>query len=253
MDLVERQRAVEARHPWETARAEAVRALVARLALATPRVLDVGCGDGFLIGELSAHLQLREAVAQDIHLTPELIRELARPGVEFVQALDQLEGRRFELLLLLDVLEHVKDPGALLTRLCRDHLGPHGWVLVTVPAFQALFSRHDHALRHERRYSRPEITALARQAGLEVHASGYLFSSLLLPRALGKLRERLLPARGADEPGDTELGVGGWSGPEWLTRALHQLLCADNRLCLKAQQKGLVVPGLSAWISCKAP
>jgi len=247
MDLVERQHALEARHPWETARAEAVRALVARLDLPMPRVLDVGCGDGFLIGELSTHFALREAVAQDVHLTPELMRELGRPGIEFVRELDQIAGRRFELLLLLDVLEHVREPSTLLTRLCREHLGADGWVLITVPAFQALFSRHDHALRHERRYSRPEIAALARQAGLSVHASGYLFSSLLVPRALAKLRERLLPS-----PGETELGVGGWTGPDWLTRALHQLLCADNRLCLKAQQKGLVVPGLSAWILCRA-
>lgn len=247
MDLVERQHALEARHPWETARAEAVRTLVARLGLATPSVLDVGCGDGFLIGELRAHFELREAVAQDVHFTPELIRELSRPGIEFVKDLDQIAGRRFELLLLLDVLEHVRDPGAFLTRLWREHLVEAGWVLITVPAFQALFSRHDHALRHERRYSRPEIAALARQAGLSVHDSGYLFSSLLVPRALGKLRERLLPA-----PGEVELGVGGWSGPDWLTRALHRLLCADNQLCLKAQQKGLVVPGLSAWILCSA-
>ena len=81
-----------------------------------------------------------------------------------------------------------------------------------------------------------------------MHASGYLFSSLLLPRALTKLRERLLPPKG-----EAELGVGGWHGPKWLTTALHQLLCADNRLCLEAQRKGLVVPGLSAWILCKAP
>lgn len=248
MDLVERQHAFEARHPWETARAEAVRTLVARLHLTTPRVLDVGCGDGFLIGELKAHFDLREAVAQDVHFTPELMRELGRPGIELVKELDQIEGRRFELLLLLDVLEHVTDPTALLTRLCRDHLAADGWVLITVPAFQALFSRHDHALRHERRYSRPEIAALARQANLSVHASGYLFSSLLLPRVLTKLRERL-----SRPTGEAELGVGGWNGPKWLTRALHQLLCADNQLCLKAQQKGLVVPGLSAWILCKAP
>lgn len=248
MDLVERQPTLGARHPWETARAEAIRSLVARLDLSAPAVLDVGCGDGFLLAQLTAHFQLREAVAQDVHLTPELAVELALPGVEFIQELDQLRGRRFDLVLLLDVLEHVRDPVALLTRLWREHLATGGWVLVTVPAFQALFSEHDRALKHERRYSRLEIAALAQAAGLGVHASGYLFSCLLVPRVLGKLRERLLPPR--SEP--AVVGVGGWHGPPWLTRALHQLLCADNQLCLKAQQKGLVVPGLSAWMLCSA-
>ena len=247
MDLVERQRTLQARHPWETARAEAIRSLVARLDLGASRVLDVGCGDGFLIAELRAHFELSEAVAQDIHLTPELMRELARPGVELVQELTQIPGRRFDLVLLLDVLEHVKDPKALLSSLWREHLAANGRVLVTVPAFQSLFSEHDRALGHEKRYSRPEIAQVAEDSGLSVQASGYLFSSLLVPRAIGKLRERFAPARAAPA-----IGVGGWTGPEWLTQALHQLLCADNHLCLTAQQKGLLVPGLSAWILCSA-
>ncbi|HEY6724402.1 MAG TPA: methyltransferase domain-containing protein [Polyangiaceae bacterium] len=249
MDLVERQPTHAPRHPWETARAEAIRSLVARFALSTPAVLDVGCGDGYLLAELNTHFQLREAVAQDVHLTPELAVELARPGIEFVQGLEQLRGRRFDLVLLLDVLEHVRDPVALLTQLWREHLAAGGWVLITVPAFQLLFSEHDRALKHEKRYARLEIAALAQQAGLRVHASGYLFSSLLVPRVLGKLRERLVPPRSTP----SAVGIGGWNGPPWLTRALHRLLCADNQLCLRAQQQGLVVPGLSAWISCSAP
>lgn len=249
MDLMERPPTLGTRHPWETARAEAIRSLVARLDLGTPAVLDVGCGDGFLLAELGAHFQLREAVAQDVHLTPELASELARPGIEFVQELDQIRGRRFDLVLLLDVLEHVREPTVLLSRVWREHLAAGGWALITVPAFQTLFSEHDRVLKHERRYARLEIAALAQAAGLRVHASGYLFSSLLVPRVVGKLRERLVPSR--SEP--ALVGVGGWKGPPWLTRALHQLLCADNRLCLKAQQKGLIVPGLSAWILCSAP
>ena len=247
MDLVERQRTLRARHPWETARAEAIRSLVARLDLKQPSVLDVGCGDGFLIGTLRQQFGLREAVAQDVHLTPELLEELAQPGVEFVQELHQIAGRRFQLVLLLDVLEHVSDPAALLTQLWQAHLAPGGWMLLTVPAFQALFSRHDRALKHEKRYSRTELAVLARSAGLQVHDSGYLFSSLLLPRTLSKLRERLLPTAVDPTP-----GVGGWNGPAWLTRTLHQLLCTDNRICLEAQKKGLVVPGLSAWLLCNA-
>lgn len=247
MDLIERPQTPRARHPWETARAEAIRSLVTRLDLKQPGVLDVGCGDGFVSGYLRQHFSLREAVAQDIHLTPALVKELAQPGVEFVQELDQIAGRRFELVVLLDVLEHVKEPAALLSRLRQDHLAAGGWMLMTVPAFQVLFSQHDRHLKHERRYSRPELAELAQGAGLSVHDSGYLFATLLLPRTVIKLREWMLPT--AVDPAPF---IGGWNGPAWLRGPMHKVLSIDNRICLEAQRKGLLVPGLSTWVLCNA-
>jgi SAM-dependent methyltransferase len=245
VDLSEQRGPVALRHPWETARAEVVLRTLRRLELTRPRVLDIGCGDGFLLHRLCSHLGCAAAVGQDIHLSEQQAQQLSRPGVRFVRQLETIRGARFDLVLLLDVLEHVQEPRELLERVRRAHLAREGRVLISVPAFQSLFSAHDRALHHFRRYSRKQISEVARASGLRVQTSGYWFSSLLLPRALTVLREKVLPRR---DPG--ALGIGSWKAPELATRALHRVLCFDQRISEWTQRAGLVIPGLSAWLLC---
>jgi len=250
MDLSERSPAGTRRHPWETARVQAIQQIVARLGLSAPRVLDVGAGDGYLLGALHAALGFRRAIAQDIHLSASLARELAEqapPGIEFVRELHDPEYRA-ELILLLDVLEHVEDPSALLSQLARQRLAADGRILITVPAFQPLYTEHDRALKHFRRYSRGQLIEQVRRAGLAVLDSGYLFASLLLPRAAAALRERLLPPSAANGAH----GVGHWRRGARVTQLLHAALVLDNRLCLAAAARGFSVPGLTVWLTCKA-
>ena len=247
MDLSERTEAGTRRHPWETARVQAIQQIIGGLGLNAPRVLDVGAGDGYLLGALHAAFGFRRAIAQDIHLSESLARELSQPGIEFVRELTDPEYRA-ELILLLDVIEHVEDPGALLSHLARERLAPGGRMLITVPAFQRLYTEHDRALKHFRRYSRGQVIEQARRAGLSVIESGYLFASLLLPRAAAALRERLAPARN----GGSGHGVGHWQAGARLTQLLHSALVLDNRLCLAASERGLTLPGLTVWLTCKA-
>jgi SAM-dependent methyltransferase len=247
MDLSERTEAGTRRHPWETARVQAVQQIIGRLGLNAPRVLDVGAGDGYLLGALHAVFGFRRAIAQDIHLSESLARELSQPGIEFVRELSDPEYRA-ELILLLDVIEHVEDPGALLSHLARERLAPGGRMLITVPAFQRLYTEHDRALKHFRRYSRGQVIEQARRAGLSVIESGYLFASLLLPRAAEALRERFAPARN----GKGGHGVGHWQAGARVTQLLHSALVLDNRLCLAASERGLTLPGLTVWLTCKA-
>jgi len=77
--------------------------------------------------------------------------------------------------------------------------------------------------------------------------SGYLFASLLLPRAALALRERLVPVHS----GAGAHGIGRWRGGARLTHWLHSALVLDNRLCLAASQRGLTLPGLTVWLTCK--
>jgi hypothetical protein len=154
-----------------------------------------------------------------------------------------------DLVLLLDVLEHIESPIEYLGRVVHEQLAPRGWVVVTVPAFQALFTQHDRDLLHFRRYSRSEIAAVARKAGLDVVDSGYLFPSLIVPRAIAALRERALPPKKQS----TEFGIGNWRRSSLLTRAIHGALCWDNRLALAAHDVGVTIPGLSAWLTCRKP
>ena len=95
-----------------------------------------------------------------------------------------------DLVCLLDVLEHVEDDLSALRRIARL-LKPGGRVLVTVPAYQWLWSPHDTAHHHYRRYTAHLLAQTAEQSGLTVHRIGY-FNSLLFPlvaavRLIGKL------------------------------------------------------------------
>lgn len=247
MDLLERKRGTLVRHPWETARVLVLSEILRRLQLPGPSVLDVGCGDGYTIRELAQRLDFGDVVAQDIHLDDELIRELSQPGLKFVR---DLEGSsyRADLLLLLDVLEHVEQPRQLVRELVRERLAPGGRVLITVPAFQRMMSRHDRSLKHFRRYSRALLLDHVRAAGLEPIDSGYLFASLLLPRSLSAVWDRL---QRRPDIIDDDPGIGSWRGSESLTRLTHHLLTLDNRFCLAAHDRGIDVPGLSIWLTCK--
>ena len=247
MDLSERTEHVARRHPWESARVQAVEQIVRGLAVPAPRVLDVGSGDGYLLHRLHTAFRFQRAVGVDIHLSESLAQELSSAGVELQRELTD-PAFRAELILLLDVLEHVQDPVAMLTQLARDRLATDGRFVITVPAFQPLYTDHDRALKHYRRYSRPELIELVERAGLSVIDSGYLFASLLLPRAASALRERWLPKNGS-----ATHGVGAWRGGSLLTQLLHGALVLDNRLCLAAREWGLQVPGLTVWLTCKTP
>jgi SAM-dependent methyltransferase len=248
VDLGERGAGTE-RHPWETARVEAVKGIVRRLAIEKPSVLDIGCGDGFVLQQLRHSLDLRRALAYDLRLTDDLIDQLATPEVRFVRDLGEVSGEPVDLVLLLDVLEHIENPIEYLGRVVHEQLAPRGWVVVTVPAFQALFTQHDRDLLHFRRYSRSEIAAVARKAGLDVVDSGYLFPSLVVPRAIAALRERALPPKKQSN----DFGIGNWRRSSLLTRAIHGALCWDNRLALAAHDVGVTIPGLSAWLTCRKP
>jgi hypothetical protein len=114
-----------------------------------------------------------------------------------------------------------------------------------VPAFQALFSSHDRALKHFRRYSLAELLAVLQDARLEVGASGYLFGSLLVPRALAVARENL--ARRPSPENADAAGIGGWKRGPLLTRSLTRLLDWDNGAMHFLANAGLKIPGLTAW------
>jgi trans-aconitate methyltransferase len=250
MDLSERRGAPIARHPWETSRLEAVEKIVRNLGLGGgARVLDVGCGDGYLVTTLAERIGFGEIVGQDIHLTDELAKALSRPSFSFVRELEGLDYRA-DLILLLDVLEHIPDASGALSALWRTRLAAGGRILITVPAFQILFTEHDAALKHCRRYSRRELEAEVARAGLEVSGSGYLFASLLLPRAVQAAYERLAQQRAGRAASH---GIGEWRAPELITRAIHAALSLDNSLCLAASDVGVTLPGLSVWLTCRAP
>jgi SAM-dependent methyltransferase len=95
-----------------------------------------------------------------------------------------------DLVVALDVLEHIEDDRAAVAELLRI-LRPGAVLLVTVPAYNWLWSSHDVANHHVRRYRRSELRALLRKNGFDVEVCSYVMMSMLLPAAAVRLLERL--------------------------------------------------------------
>jgi len=112
--------------------------------------------------------------------------------------LDGLESGAYDLVTALDVIEHVEDDRAALQGLARC-LKPGGRILVTVPAFPFLWSAHDVANHHHRRYTRATLKAAVEQAGLKLEFMGW-FNSLLFPLAVAdRMWGKLTGREGSDD------------------------------------------------------
>jgi SAM-dependent methyltransferase len=242
MDLSE-VRASQVRHPWETARAVAIERILRDAGVRAESVLDYGCGDGFTGERVLEAVGASSLLGFDIHLADEQCKARSQGRVRYANDWQDLGRAQFDLCLLCDVIEHVADDGALL-ELVHERLGDTGHVLITVPAFQALFTNHDRALKHFRRYSLRQLQEVVGSAGFELRGSGYLFGSLLTGRGFAKLAEAFVPKQ-------EDFGIGTWSGSPALTRTVETVLNLDNALLLGLAARGLKLPGLSAWALCK--
>jgi hypothetical protein len=97
------------------------------------------------------------------------------------------------LILLLDVLEHVRAPEELLRR-AGGLLTTNGRILVTTPAFNWLWTTHDDLNHHVMRYTAGGMRNTVQRAGLITTESRYLFQSLVVPKLLVRVREALTSA-----------------------------------------------------------
>lgn len=158
-------------------------------------ILDVGAGSGFFSRHLLEHSDAEIAVCVD--------PSYAEDTDETIQGGKHLLRRRSadssdaDLVLLMDVLEHVEDDIGLLKAYV-DMCPPGSRFLITVPAFQWLWSSHDDFLGHRRRYTVTRLERLVHDVGLRLDTCHYFFA-LVLPLALpGRLAERFWPR--ADPP-----------------------------------------------------
>lgn len=250
MDLKESYLAATNRHPWELARSKALRkiALLQRNLAPGAKVLDLGCGDGFLIDQLCPPTT-GTIDAVDINLTAKQLSTFStvRPRVKFHNSSDSLSENSYELITMFDLLEHIDDDLAFLQATIARFAKPGALFFCTVPAFQSLFSSHDTFLQHHRRYALPDLEHLLGSAGLKVINSGYLFTLLLPIRALSVFLENLLGTR------DNNPGIGHWQHGRAVTLMLTAILDADTLLLSSLGKLGIKLPGLTVWALCQTP
>jgi trans-aconitate methyltransferase len=241
MDLLDAVLPDDQRHPWEKARYVFFRDLVASHGVLAggANVFDIGAGDGWFARRLSESYPTASFTCWDVNYD---VAERVEGRLRYVR--DKPDAR-FDVMLMLDVLEHVEDDRSFLRNLVEDSLVEGGRVVFSVPAWQAMFSEHDRALKHFRRYSPEQAKVTLEGAGLRIVESGGLFHSLLLPRAVACGLERL-GKRGEVDAREASA----WRAPNWVTRAVDGALALDGRLSRAASRFGLSVPGLSFWAVC---
>ena len=184
---------LDATHWWFTARRRILDGLIERVVKPPQdaRILELGAGTGHNLAMLSrfGHVEASELDPIARELASE---RLGRPVVEAaLPDLMMFPAATYDLIALLDVLEHVVDDKGSLAAIF-GRLKPGAALLLTVPANPWMWSAHDAAHHHHRRYRKREIAALARAAGYDIELLSP-FNSLLFPpiaavRLIGRLR-----------------------------------------------------------------
>jgi SAM-dependent methyltransferase len=214
-------------HWWYRGRRRILRAELDRLPLGPePRLLDAGCGSGRTLDELA-----RYGRVSGIDLSPDAVEAARRRGHDDVHVgpVEELPfpDATFDVVTCLDVVEHTPDDRATLAELGRV-TRPGGLLLVTVPAYQALWSWHDEVNLHFRRYDRWSLRAAAGEAGWDVLRDTHFNSLLLAPAAVVRLAQR---RRRTHEHSDLDLTPPVLNGILELPLRLEaRLLAAGNRL-----------------------
>jgi ubiquinone/menaquinone biosynthesis C-methylase UbiE len=213
---------VDEHHWWYRGRREVIEQELARLALnPEARALDAGCGSGRTLLELARYC--RDVAG--LELNPEAA-DVARERGDFdvhtgrVEALPW-EEQTFDLITCLDVIEHTPDDTVALGELRRVSR-PGGWLLLTVPAYQALWSSHDEMNHHYRRYSRQRLARAVTASGWRLERMTSFNGLLLAPAVLVRLTQR---RRSTEGRYTSELRL----PPGWLNRLLELPLRAESR------------------------
>ena len=204
----------DANHWWYRARRRILKCVIGNLALAPgARILDIGVGPGTNLYSIYP----KEAILCGIEPSPELV-EIARQRGDipvYVGTAESLpapvDAQSFDAVAMLDVLEHTENDHLVLTGVAR-RLVEGGTLILTVPAYKLLWTMHDVAMGHYRRYRLRPLAKLLRKQGFEIERATYFNSLLLLPLAAFRILRRLTGAK--EEVSDTRFG----------SRGLNQLL-----------------------------
>lgn len=186
---------IETTHWWFSARQKIVLDIIQnRLALPhDAKVLDVGCGTGAILAELA-----RQYIGYGTDTSPLAIEYCHKRGIAnaFHCTLETfpLSDLRFDLITLLDVIEHIDDDLGILEQ-AQQRIRQEGHILVAVPAYEFLWSRYDDLNHHKRRYVKSQLIHVLRESGFTVEMCSY-YNTILFPTALVKrISERFVRAK----------------------------------------------------------
>lgn len=213
--------AAETRHWWFRARNRVLLWALRRQVGAFQTLLEVGCGTGQVLESVSRAYPEATLEGAEYHEEGLAYARQRLPQAAFRQldATTMQDAQRYDVIGAFDVIEHIEADELVLRNLARA-LKSGGTLMVTVPQHRWLWSKADEHACHVRRYTRAELSAKVRQAGLQPELTTS-FVSLLLPLMwLSRLRMQ----RGDYDPLD-EFRI-----PAPLNRALEAVMRVELAL-----------------------
>ena len=253
MDISElkRQRSSDLqRHPWEIVRAGIINFLLKKYNSAPGNIADVGSGDTYVLQQLNMR-GIEKRFAVDTGYDDEIVSQLKTNNtgkeIRFLRSKEDLENSRtpINLFLFLDVLEHCEDDKAVLSSYVHTSAADdRAAFLITVPAYQGLWSTHDQLLGHYRRYTRRQLEKLCKEEKLKVIRSGYFFFTLLPARWM----QRMLERSGLRKP---DRSIDNWNGSTVVSKLILAILWLDFYIGYGLSKAGIILPGLSCYCICQ--
>ena len=189
------------------------------------KIMNIGCGTGGTIDMLE-----KFGTVDNADISDEAIRFMKESGYNRITKVDDIKlpfkDKTYDMVGAFDVLEHIEDHiGAL--KEWRRILKDDGAIVITVPAYQWLWTEHDVSLYHKRRYTTKRLTKAAAEAGLKPEKKSYaiVFS---LPLIVGfRLMNRILGRKTDSETSYVDV-------PDWVNKFFTELLCAEAKIHDKA-------------------
>lgn len=262
MDLLEAKEkkygdTITSRHPWETARLNVVKKIISQhIPLQKGAiVLDIGCGDTFMVENIAMDYQDVVFYAIDIAFTNDLIKKykdnMKAKNVFIYRSVEEFASEVFQtaaLIILTDVIEHIKDDKKFMKELLQNKfISNSTFFLITVPAFQFLFCSHDIFLGHYRRYTNTILKNNLSAAGLHIVNIGYFFFSLLPIRFCQVIKEKIT----GFNMKKISTGLTAWEGSIAQSNFFKNILLTDTSFSFSLKKIGINLPGLSNYVICK--
>jgi SAM-dependent methyltransferase len=182
---------LEASHWWFLGKRLVLDSLLVRAkASRVGRFLDLGCGTGGILQTLQSR---GGGLVVGVDRSPLALQFCRERGLEAVVLGDAVKlpfsDGVFGICVMMDILEHIDDEVGLLREAGRV-LRPGGAALISVPAFQALWSQHDVTFEHRRRYRRHDLESRVCESGLRVQWSSYTNFFVFAPALLWRTVRR---------------------------------------------------------------
>ena len=231
MDLIENNNSKDInRHPWELSRVSCLIKEVIKYHDGK-NILDIGCGDCYFDYQLmNKDIEIDKFYGIDIYAD----KEIKDNKYTLVNDYKSLEHKKFDTILMFDVLEHVLNDSDFLDKTVKPLLKDNGRIIMTVPAYQFLFSKHDEELKHYRRYNIKMIKDVCKKTNLKIVKYHYFYASLVFVRVITKLLNK-----------DNKVNKWNKNEEHWLTKFIKGILNLDYNVCKKMNKLSF---GLSLFI-----